>query len=140
MKPNHDNGPLPTSERPFRVLVIAGSDRRQYNRAGVASKARALMLRMADRLPQEREIDDEDLGNADGRQKSQSRNACVSTAMALCWLCNCYEAGHKGRAESVAHRTRRPRLTSPSPLPPLAPYSLSSVRSGASGFFIPTTW
>jgi len=29
MKPNDESGKLPTSERPFRVLLIAGSDRRQ---------------------------------------------------------------------------------------------------------------
>ncbi len=62
MNPNDDNGKLPTSQRPFRVLIIAGSDRRQYNCPGVDSKARALMLRMAERLPQEWEIDYEDLG------------------------------------------------------------------------------
>jgi hypothetical protein len=31
MKPNDENGKLPVSERPFRVLIISGSDRRQYN-------------------------------------------------------------------------------------------------------------
>jgi len=51
------------------------------------------MLRMADKLPQEWEIDYEDLGNVFGRARIQSCNACVSTAMALCvWPCNCYEA------------------------------------------------
>ena len=96
MKPNDENGRLPPSERPFRVLVIAGSDRRQYNCPGVDSKARTLMLRMAERLPQDWEIDYEDLGNLYGRARIQSCNACVSTAMALCvWPCNCYEPGHK---------------------------------------------
>jgi hypothetical protein len=96
MKPNDENGHLPTNERPFRILIIAGSDRRQYNCPGVDSKARALMLRMADRLPPEWEIDYEDLGNVYGRARIQSCNACVSTAMALCvWPCNCYEKGHK---------------------------------------------
>jgi hypothetical protein len=47
MKPNDENGKLPTSERPFRVLIISGSDRRQYNCPGVDSKSRTLMLRMA---------------------------------------------------------------------------------------------
>ena len=42
MKPNDDSGRLPTSERPFRVLVISGSDRRQYNCPGVDSKSRML--------------------------------------------------------------------------------------------------
>ncbi|WP_063776701.1 NAD(P)H-dependent oxidoreductase [Microvirga massiliensis] len=96
MKPNDENGHLPTSERPFRVLIIAGSDRRQYNCPGVDSKARALMLRMAERLPQGWEIDYEDLGNVYGRARIQSCNACASTAMPLCvWPCNCYESGNK---------------------------------------------
>ncbi|MDQ3340812.1 MAG: NAD(P)H-dependent oxidoreductase [Myxococcota bacterium] len=92
MKPDDSNGKRPTAERPFRVLVIAGSNRRQYNCPGVDSKARTLMLRMADRLPAEWEIDIEDLGNVYGRARIQSCNACVSTSMALCvWPCNCYE-------------------------------------------------
>jgi multimeric flavodoxin WrbA len=92
MKPNDANGALPPSERPFRVLVIAGSNRRQYNCPGVDSKARTLMMRMSDRLPQEWEIDLEDLGNVYLRERIQSCNACVSTSMALCvWPCNCYE-------------------------------------------------
>jgi len=94
MKPNDDNARLPTSERPLRVLVISGSNRRQYNCPGVDSKSRTLMLRMAERLPQEWEIDYEDLGNVYARARIQSCNACVSTAMALCcWPCNCYEKG-----------------------------------------------
>lgn len=100
MNPNDDNGRLPTSERPFRVLIIAGSDRRQYNCPGVDSKARTLMLRMAERLPQAWEIDYEDLGNIFGRSKIQSCNACVSTSMALCvWPCNCYERGSKSEPD-----------------------------------------
>ena len=71
------------SERPFRVLILSGSDRRQYNCPGVDSKSRALMVRMAERLPQEWEIDYEDLGNVFGRARIQSCNACVSTSMAL---------------------------------------------------------
>ena len=91
MKPNDANGKLPPEERPFRVLIICGSGRRQYNCPGVDSKSRTLMLRMAERLPQEGEIDFEDLGNLFGRARIQSCNACVSTAMALCvWPCNCY--------------------------------------------------
>jgi hypothetical protein len=94
MKPNDRSGERPTSERPFRVLIISGSDRRQYNCPGVDSKSRTLMLRMAERLPQEWEVDYEDLGNVYGRARIQSCNACVSTAMALCcWPCNCYEKG-----------------------------------------------
>ena len=92
MKPNDDNGKLPPSERPFRVLLISGSQRRQYNCPGVDSKSRALMLRMADRLPQQWEIDVEDLGNVYGRERIQPCNACASTSMALCvWPCNCFE-------------------------------------------------
>jgi hypothetical protein len=96
MKPNDDNGKLPTSQRPFRVFVISGSSRRQYNCPGVDSKSRMLMLRMAERLPQDWEIDTEDLGNVYAREKIQSCNACVSTSMALCaWPCNCYERDNK---------------------------------------------
>ena len=92
MKPDDENGKLPIAQRPFRVLIIAGSDRRQYNCPGVDSKARTLMLRMAEGLPAEWEIDFEDLGNVFGRARIQSCNACVSTSMALCvWPCNCYE-------------------------------------------------
>jgi hypothetical protein len=91
MKPDDANGNLPPGERPFRVLLISGSQRRQYNCPGVDSKSRMLMLRMADRLPSEWEIDLEDLGNVYGRARIQSCNACVSTSMALCvWPCNCY--------------------------------------------------
>lgn len=96
MKPNDENGKLPPSERPYRVLVIAGSDRRQYNCPGVDSKARSFMIRMSQRLPQDWEIDMEDLGNVYARARIQSCNACVSTSMALCvWPCNCYERGSK---------------------------------------------
>lgn len=96
MRPNDANGSLPLSERPARVLVIAGSNRRQYNCPGVDSKARTLALRMADRLPQEWEIDWEDIGNVFGRARIQSCNACVSTSAALCcWPCNCYEKDNR---------------------------------------------
>ncbi len=92
MKPNDENAKLSTVERPFRVLVISGSDRRQYNCPGVDSKSRMLMLRMAENLPQNWEIDYEDLGNVYARARIQSCNACVSTSMALCvWPCNCYQ-------------------------------------------------
>ena len=96
MKPTDPHAELPTSRRPFRVLLVSGSSRRQYNCPGVDSKSRMLMLRMAERLPQEWEIDTEDLGNVYAREKIQSCNACVSTSMALCcWPCNCYEKGNK---------------------------------------------
>jgi NADPH-dependent FMN reductase len=91
MKPNDDNANLPPGQRPFRILIISGSNRRQYNCPGVDSKSRMLMLRMAASLPQDWEIDYEDLGNVYGRAHIQSCNACVSTSMALCvWPCNCY--------------------------------------------------
>lgn len=96
MKPNDENGKLPLEQRPYRVLILAGSNRRQYNCPGVDSKARTLMLRMAERLPQDWEIDYEDLGNVYGRARIQSCNACASTSMALCvWPCNCYEPNNK---------------------------------------------
>lgn len=96
MKPDDSNGNRPTAERPLRVLLIAGSDRRQYNCPGVDSKTRALLLRMADRLPNEWEIDYEDLSNVYARARIQSCNACVSTSMALCvWPCNCYAKDDK---------------------------------------------
>jgi hypothetical protein len=96
MKPKDENGKLPLAARPFRVLIISGSERRQYNCPGVDSKSRTLMLRMAEHLLQEWEIDLEDLGNVFGREKIQSCNACVSTSMALCvWPCNCYEKGSR---------------------------------------------
>lgn len=100
MQPDDRNGDLPPSQRPLRVLIIAGSDRRQYNCPGVDSKSRALMLRMAERLPADWEIDYEDLGNLYGRARIQSCNACVSTAMALCvWPCNCYAPADKAEPD-----------------------------------------
>lgn len=100
MKPNDANGALPPEERPFRVLVIAGSDRRQYDCPGADSKARALMFRMADRLPQDWEIDLEDLGNVWNRAQIRTCNGCVSTSMALCvWPCNCYEKGSRSQPD-----------------------------------------
>lgn len=100
MNPNDANGNLPPEARPLRVLLIAGSNRRQYDCPGIDSKARALMFRMADRLPQEWEIDVEDLGNVWNRKKIQSCNGCVSTSMALCvWPCNCYEKNSRGQPD-----------------------------------------
>jgi hypothetical protein len=94
MKPDDANGRRAPEERPFRVLLIAGSNRRQYDCPGIDSKARTLMFRMSDRLPQEWEIDLEDLGNVWNREQIRSCNACVSTSAALCvWPCNCYEKG-----------------------------------------------
>lgn len=58
------------------------------------------MLRMAEKLPQDWEIDYEDLGNVYGREKIQPCNACVSTSMALCvWPCNCYEKESKAEPD-----------------------------------------
>lgn len=100
MKTKDENGKLPTSQRPFRVLILSGSNRRQYNCPGVDSKSRTLMMRMAERLPQEWEIDIEDLGNVYAREHIQSCNACVSTSMALCvWPCNCYEKNNKAEPD-----------------------------------------
>jgi hypothetical protein len=94
MRPDDANGRLPTAARPLRVLLIAGSDRRQYNCPGVDGKARMFMFRMADALPADWEVDLEDLGNVFGRARIQSCNACASTSMALCcWPCNCYTPG-----------------------------------------------
>lgn len=91
MRPDDRNGTKAPYERPLRVLIIAGSDRRQYNCPGVDSKARTFMMRMADRLPEHWEVDYEYLGNVYSRAIIRSCNACVSTSMALCcWPCNCY--------------------------------------------------
>lgn len=58
------------------------------------------MLRMAESLPKEWEIDYEDLGNISDREKIQPCNACVSTSMALCvWPCNCYSKGDKNQPD-----------------------------------------
>jgi hypothetical protein len=43
VRPNDENGRRTTAERPFRALVVAGSDRRQSNCPGVDSKARDTM-------------------------------------------------------------------------------------------------
>jgi len=52
------------------------------------------MMKMAEMLLQEWEINYEDLGNVYGRVKIQSCNTCVFTSMALCvWPCNCYKKG-----------------------------------------------
>ena len=100
MKPNDANGALAPEDRPFRVLLIAGSNRRQYDCPGADSKARALVIRMADRLPQDWEIDLEDLGNVWNREQIRTCNGCVSTSMALCvWPCNCYSKGNRGQPD-----------------------------------------
>jgi hypothetical protein len=91
MKPNDENAKLSPEQRPFRVFIISGSQRRQYNCPGIDGKSRTLMMRVAQMLPQQWEIDYEDLSNVYKREKIQSCCACVSTSMALCvWPCNCY--------------------------------------------------
>jgi multimeric flavodoxin WrbA len=84
----------------LRVLIIAGSNRRQYDCPSADSKARTLMFRMADRLPADWEIDVEDLGNVWNREQIRTCNGCVSTSMALCvWPCNCYSKGNRGQPD-----------------------------------------
>lgn len=86
--------PVPDEARPFKVLVVAGSQRRLNGCPGLDSKARALMHRMLGRLPMGWQVDHEDIGNEHGKPKIQSCNACVSSSMALCvWPCNCYGPG-----------------------------------------------
>lgn len=85
MKPNDENAKLPSEQRPFRILIISGSDRRQYNCPGVDSKSRTLMLKMSELLPQDWEIDYEDLGNVYARARIQSCNA----VFLLQWHCVC---------------------------------------------------
>ena len=100
MKPNDANGKLPTSDRPFRVLLLSGSNRRQFDCPGADSKSRALMFRMAELLPPAWEIDLEDLGNVWKRALIRTCNGCVSSSMALCvWPCNCYERGNRGQPD-----------------------------------------
>jgi hypothetical protein len=80
-----------TEQRPLRVFLVAGSQRRHNSCPGLDSKARALMLRMAARMPPGWQVDTEDLGNQHGKPKIQACNACVSSSMALCvYPCNCY--------------------------------------------------
>ena len=80
----------------LRILLIAGSQRRQYNCPGVDGKARTFVKRMAHQLEARFEIDEVDLGNLYGEPRIQPCNACVSTSMALCvWPCNCYEKDSK---------------------------------------------
>jgi hypothetical protein len=83
--------PVVHEQQPFKVFVIAGSQRRLNSCPGLDSKARALMHRMIGRLPAGWQIDNEDIGNEHGKPKIQACNACVSSSMALCvWPCNCY--------------------------------------------------
>ncbi len=96
---------------PLRVLLLAGSSRRRLHCAGAESKARALMLRMAARLPPEWEIDVEDLGNVRGGARIQSCSGCVSTSMALCcWPCNCYRPNDRVEPDLLWDRDLYARL------------------------------
>lgn len=77
--------------RPLRILIVAGSQRRLKSCPGLDSKARALMHRMLGQMPAGWQTDHEDIGNEHGKPKIQPCNACVSSSMALCvWPCNCY--------------------------------------------------
>jgi hypothetical protein len=99
MKPD-DPRSLTDPDRPLRALVIAGSNRRQFDCPATDSKARALMFRLADQLPVDWEIDLEDLGNVWNREQIRSCNGCVSTSAALCvWPCNCYHRGSELQAD-----------------------------------------
>jgi hypothetical protein len=90
----------PMEQRPLRVLLIAGSQRRLHSCPGLDSKARALMLRMAAMMPPGWQVDTEDIGNEHGKPKIQSCNACVSSSMALCvWPCNCYGPGSESQPD-----------------------------------------
>lgn len=81
----------PPEERPLRVLIIAGSARRQNGCPGLDGKARRLMQRMAAGLPASWQVDTDDIGNEHGKPKIQGCNGCVGSSMALCvWPCNCY--------------------------------------------------
>jgi len=100
MKPHDENGKRAPEDRPFRVLLIAGSNRRQYDCPSADSKARTFMFRMADRLPQDWEIDLEDLGNVWNREQIRTCNGCFSTSAALCvWPCNCYTKRNHGQPD-----------------------------------------
>jgi hypothetical protein len=80
----------------LRILLISGSQRRQYNCPGVDGKARTFMKRMVRQLEGAFEVDQVDLANVFGEPRIQPCNACVSTSMALCvWPCNCYEKDNK---------------------------------------------
>jgi len=76
----------------IRVLVIAGSSRRETNCPGADSKAKFLGERVKQLLPKDWIVDFFNIGNDYLLPKIQSCNACVSTSMALCvWPCNCYK-------------------------------------------------
>jgi hypothetical protein len=101
MSKDDDKSVIPrTEQRPLRVLLVAGSQRRLHSCPGLDSKARALMLRMAAMMPPGWQVDTEDIGNEHGKPKIQSCNACVSSSMALCvWPCNCYGPGSENQPD-----------------------------------------
>ena len=45
MKPNDDSAKLPIEKRPFRIMIISGSGRRQYNCPGVDGRGLTLCHR-----------------------------------------------------------------------------------------------
>ncbi len=78
--------------KPIRVLLIAGSARKETNCPAADSKASFLIQRIKKKLPNAWIIDTLNLANDYVVPKIQSCNACVSTSMALCvWPCNCYK-------------------------------------------------
>ena len=91
MKPDDAHGLLPPDRRPFRVFIIAGSNRHQYSCPGVEGKARTLAWRVADRLPQDWEIDLEDLAAPDWRSGRAHRRRARGVAYAggVCVTCRC---------------------------------------------------
>ena len=69
------------------------------------------MLRMAQMMPPEWEVDVEDLGNVYKRPRIAPCNGCVSTSMALCtWPCNCYEKNSKAEPDLMWNLDMYPRL------------------------------
>jgi hypothetical protein len=84
----------------LRLLLISGSQRRQYNCPGVDGKSRTFMKRMARQLEGAFQLDEVDLANVYGEPRIQPCNACVSTSMALCvWPCNCYTKDDKAEPD-----------------------------------------
>lgn len=92
----------PPSDRPYRVLVVSGSDRCRFERPRTDSESRVLMFRMAGRLPQECEADLEDLGNVWKRAQVGPCNGRGSSSGALCvWPCDCHERENRGQPDLV---------------------------------------
>jgi hypothetical protein len=70
-------------ERPFKVIIIAGSARRIDGCPGLDAKARALMHRMLGQMLAGWQIDHEDISNDHGKPKIHGCNGCVGSSMAL---------------------------------------------------------